>query len=632
MSGLSMPFTSDQEQLLVRLKDARPEDLQAEIASRYSIIIWLKNHLNSRLPIFRLPGEILVVIFLYYKAAMEAAAHAQAQTSSPFHFLRARHSRFAWLRVTHVCHHWRTVALDAPQMWTSFHVTAQDCEFIREILERSKGMPLNIQASLDNGRNPKPVQSILAEMHRVQTLELELYPQMNHHLCNAAVPFEAPRLQSLTLRSTEKQASSVTDMPSLFDACHLPELRELIMFGYKPRWTSNIFAPTLTRLTLSCWGRYATSFPTLLDALCRMSALEDLNVTGGSVSVSLAEQGEIAGRQAVLPKLKHLNFTTSSMKMMYVIDCLVIPASCKTAFCLRSLDVVVSTSLAPLSDTILSKLSGATSVGSHTPFRTFAILKDPETPTTIILAFWKDLLPTSNLDLGDASTPKPDLQVSVMLYPVTPEDIQEFCGTLPLREIEVLSVGLATCEMKPETSWSTLLILLQSLNTVRLHDGAAAIGLYSMLTVYRGLSPSGQREFYAPGMKVLVLDRIRMREAFHPDDDLVLELVADALQARKDSGSGVEQLVVKNCINMGAKDIEVLQPSVAEVIWDGMESYEEVIFPTPFPQFRYTLGFPGSVISADGTDHGACEEVEGGVEGGSGSASRNVSGYGECMF
>ncbi|THH30041.1 hypothetical protein EUX98_g4148 [Antrodiella citrinella] len=391
------------------------------------------------IPVFRLPNEILSGTFLLYKAAM------YAEQASCTH---GRPDPLAWIRISHVCQHWRSVALSTPQLWTDFHVVGQDPQFVMEMLALSKRMSVTVKAELYKGRNPQPIQALLAEIHRVESLELELAPPVNR-LLESAAPSVAPRLRCLTLCSTDKDSLTVTPMPTVFNDCEFPVLQELTVSGYRLQWSSNILAPTLTRLKVTCWGRYAAPVAAILQALALMPLLENLDLSGCVTPFPLAEQEALlsmAIKPVTLGRLTQLCMTTTSIFMTTLLDSLIIPATCKISLCLRSTSIVGNTSLEPLSNAILSKLSGKTTIGSTTPFRTLVICKEP--PTTVVVALWRDVLPVNGLNEQHPDLPPPDLRISIMLYPVSVDDVLHMCGLLPLWDIEVLSIAPGQMEEK----------------------------------------------------------------------------------------------------------------------------------------------------------------------------------------
>ncbi|THU75236.1 hypothetical protein K435DRAFT_707500, partial [Dendrothele bispora CBS 962.96] len=102
------------------------ELIDQEIEKHQKIIRDLKTRRNLHAFISKLPPEILSIIFLLYRDEMA------------FHW-----RTLAWIRVSHICRHWRNVALGCPALWSHpiFYMPAS----VPEMLLRSKSAPLTVQ-------------------------------------------------------------------------------------------------------------------------------------------------------------------------------------------------------------------------------------------------------------------------------------------------------------------------------------------------------------------------------------------------------------------------------------------------------------------------------------------------------
>ncbi|KAF5310141.1 hypothetical protein D9619_010579 [Psilocybe cf. subviscida] len=96
-------------------------------------ILVLKTRRNTYAPISRLPSELLVKIF----AELRGDDDDDDDDGSGIVDVRA------WHHVTHVCRHWRCVALNATILWTK--PPAQLHEYTLLMLERSRTTPLKIK-------------------------------------------------------------------------------------------------------------------------------------------------------------------------------------------------------------------------------------------------------------------------------------------------------------------------------------------------------------------------------------------------------------------------------------------------------------------------------------------------------
>lgn len=89
---------------------------------------------NSSAPIMRIPPEILVKIFVHYQNTF---------------FLHWNPEE--WIKVTHVCHFFRQVALASPTLWSRIYFRSGDqtktyLRGLKEYLLRSKQAPLTVFA------------------------------------------------------------------------------------------------------------------------------------------------------------------------------------------------------------------------------------------------------------------------------------------------------------------------------------------------------------------------------------------------------------------------------------------------------------------------------------------------------
>lgn len=99
--------------------EAHPGRASAKLAADPQHASRLLSH-NAKVPINRLPGELLLEIFYVHKLSSA---------------LR--------IGLTHVCHHWRELALTSPLLWTAICLEDR-VEFVDACLRRSAVAPLTI--------------------------------------------------------------------------------------------------------------------------------------------------------------------------------------------------------------------------------------------------------------------------------------------------------------------------------------------------------------------------------------------------------------------------------------------------------------------------------------------------------
>ncbi|KAJ3526209.1 hypothetical protein NMY22_g10257 [Coprinellus aureogranulatus] len=223
----------------------------------------------------QLPAEILSSIFLLvlYHHREKVLYHGENEGAR-------------WIRVTHVCRHWRQVALGCPTLWAelSFANTALtevmlsrsrnapltvECfskggreveDILRPLLSQSErfrvfwlGLPsgveaFNIDAILSNWLGPGPLLESLKLISHQRDCTIEFPPRLGSH--------DAPALKSLTLINCNIRSWGSLPLPHGMTDLYLdpPFDRELSRNNARPSWNQFLasFAsmPSLNRLTL----------------------------------------------------------------------------------------------------------------------------------------------------------------------------------------------------------------------------------------------------------------------------------------------------------------------------------------------------------------------------------------------
>ena len=169
-----------------------PEEDEAR--KHFHTISELRFRENTTNPIARLPPEILGYIFLWHVAIEQK-----------FSWRWGGEDYYRWMRVTHVCHHWREVALNTPRLWTNIFVvfTIGLEDRINSFLARSGQAPLRLHIETDNlvQTNSDWASTTQRAMSQVIRAEaLKLVGSATSQLAAAYLPSTAPILQSLDLR------------------------------------------------------------------------------------------------------------------------------------------------------------------------------------------------------------------------------------------------------------------------------------------------------------------------------------------------------------------------------------------------------------------------------------------------
>ena len=197
----------------------------------------------------RLPPEVLSTIFRYLVVA-------------GVYPTRPGHRNIHWIQVTHVCTHWRRVALDCPDLWT-IDIPLSLPKLAKEMLNRSKMAPLTIATTVfpEKCLHPKSINSTLADsMIRIQTFS------------NRALIKPAPLLKSFSIYCAE---SSPDMLPKGIFSGEAPRLREVALGNCTLDWDEP-FLSTLKLESMSILHSARLSMDGLMSVLSRMPDLRTL--------------------------------------------------------------------------------------------------------------------------------------------------------------------------------------------------------------------------------------------------------------------------------------------------------------------------------------------------------------------
>jgi hypothetical protein len=198
-------------------------------------LVPLRREWDSFAPISRLPPELLSLVFCHVRdtIAEELDGHYDA-FDNPFAFER-RSAVKDWMKISHVCHSWREVALNTVSLWSHLVVTRSNYKWAEECLRRSKGSSFVLYA-----------ESVADSHHPSRILLRELKNHMG-------------RCRELNLRDFTTGDS--IEFLSQIDTSHL------IHFHYSHRFYSNSSASQ--RLSL----------PLIDDSLLRADSLRHLSIS-----------------------------------------------------------------------------------------------------------------------------------------------------------------------------------------------------------------------------------------------------------------------------------------------------------------------------------------------------------------
>ena len=283
---------------------------------------------NSLAPISSLPTEIIAIIFSILRLSNAPLAGG-------------KRDHLAWLRVTHVCHQWRWIALNNPLFWAHIDFTNITLAGVVEMLARAENAPLHLEAWLTSLRRgntrfnafKKELQSRITNICRLEIGADAFF--IRKTLKQLASP--AHTLESLSLSTQaiyQLRTTSRASIPDTLFGGTAPRLSFLELHKCNICWKS----PLLKGLRhLEIYGPSQRARPSLsvwLDALDEMPQLKELVLRSASpIAPPFPLNIE---RTVTLPYLTHLNISASSGDCALALSHLVLPALTRLCITARS--------------------------------------------------------------------------------------------------------------------------------------------------------------------------------------------------------------------------------------------------------------------------------------------------------
>ncbi|KAI9455928.1 hypothetical protein BJY52DRAFT_1417305 [Lactarius psammicola] len=290
----------------------------------------LRHRRNALAPISSLSTEVITAIFSFLRVPVPSSLLT----------LYKKPDDLAWLRVAHVCHHWREIALNQPLFWSHVDFTVLSSDGAAEILARAKAVPLYLEARVpighwDDARFSEFQKQLQARVSHIRHLGISAeYFHLRKTL--EGLVLSAPTLESLSLSSEEyrhrAKSSRVSVPDTLFDGT-TPRLSQLEIRNCAINWKSPLLKglryleirtpSTNARPSLSIW----------LDALDEMPQLKTLTLHSASpIAPSYASLPSSIERTATLPSLAHLNISASVRDCGLALAHLVLPELTELSF------------------------------------------------------------------------------------------------------------------------------------------------------------------------------------------------------------------------------------------------------------------------------------------------------------
>lgn len=531
--------------------EQRIDELMNEVSA-------LRSCLNAATCTGRLPPEILSCIFL------------KAQENDPFP------NRFTWIRLTHVCRHWRAVALSCPVLWSNIVVPNKalvDC-----MLHRSKGTLLRLDLDYANSflYTTKSFEVILPKVFahgdRLRSVKLGITDAAM--LCD--FPKTVAQLQELVLTYQNTKDDAKSHLPAHILQQGAPKLEHLTISGFTISWTaipsplsptflkieqrppSNRLCPEalgnsivqmtgLRNLEIAHFLPNDSSTPLPYPTL--MLNLQSLTLTDGVVPL-LAFFQSCAAVQA---ERIHLDITDASWNIESVGACFA-----KLAALWKDPATSAYRSQTGMQGLVLDGLD----------FKEWG----PRTQTFILGAWFRPFHRKS----------KPDLRISLSVSEsLAPQVLTSFATAFDLSPIRWLKVAVGNCHCLGP-AWREVIAPLPNLETIKF-SAADILGFTSVMdqpwaeAVYKEASDPERLGNAILASFFPALSSIECHDVdFDPNRDKeAREYVADFAHVfeRWPKTHPLRQLHIKGCTNFISEDFDYFQQTVPNlaVEWDGVE-------------------------------------------------------------
>lgn len=554
--------------------------IEDEINVYSAHILRLKTTFNALAPISRLPLETLCTIFSLATGTYSCNESSGAAPNG------------GMISVSHVCKHWRNVALSCPTLWSAINFNTLIPECIPEFLSRSQEVPLSISWIIKDsysphfptvGDEPADKNSSLAlvlrnQLWRVRSLSLVLhYNREDMVLRRLNVP--APLLESLNIHCTKFTELSSEAYEVVHQNLASGKLRRLDLTCIPMTW-SQVSLPHLTHLSIT--GRLHfdahshTNVGLLLDAISRMPMLESLASQGALAHPSVDASTE--STQMTLPHLRSLRLTEHVFNCIRILDAMVVPSLNHLCMDVQGNEDIVTVAQ-QLASAVAAKAGGSYTFGTvtvdfglHTTGGHLCAYGDVYDIATIYKLFRaedKTCLPALNVRFGDLEVRGTDLHAILC----------EICRLLPLDSVLTLLVGGS--RILPDF-WMVLLPKAHHVESLLISDS----GMSGELTFPEVLTPSlsqleGEDDRGHEQPSVLSrLNQLALATCnfYNPDfgdwtnsssaGETLLTRLLGCLTARAEEGMGIKNLYLFHTINLSQRDVDILKNSVDHLEWD----------------------------------------------------------------
>ncbi|GJE87439.1 hypothetical protein PsYK624_035220 [Phanerochaete sordida] len=514
----------------------------------------------------RLPNELLGEIFLVYSDGWFFSP-ADEQSSGTY---------YGWVRITHVCFHWRVVALNTALLWSIIPVHTFDSTVA--FLQRSEETRLHVSGtmSIKNKDRLLAWSRIFTSSARITTLEIVTHEAKD--TLAASIHLRATHngfgsLRRLALRGCDDgpwldhHKAPETQLGDIFPLLALLEVKNF-PWPVAQRFISA--SSSLRALQIDCSAFRSAGWQTVLDTLANLVSLRHLSIIDSTPldnDPPPVPDSPVSRRIVVLPSLCGLWIALgdSGKESAFLLACLHFPARAVLGVtCLADPDSVQSVSgLSLFTEEIVQKLCSKPAVGPALPMRTMVIRQDlAEEEEQLNVQLYS--LPALVFNPEGATTDDVlDIPAGITL------DMQGFSDDDVVRQLASF----------PSSSLVSLAIggpISVTAHSIRLGVGhlsnisTLCISSTAVYPVLQALTPclSYPRVLF-PALKTLHVNCITLLGPKCTCSHF--EVLRTALERRAKLNTRLNDLLISGSYSVYEKELEVLRAHVGEIVWDGLD-------------------------------------------------------------
>jgi hypothetical protein len=490
----------------------------------------LKTRRNTLAYISRLPTEIISRIFT-------TLAHSSCMDHD---------SDLSWIRsVTAVCGHWRTIALECPNLWSI--IVCSKPNWVGEMLKRSKMTPLIIKAD-DLKLTPNLLGIVrLALQHISRIRELHLAGSgFDLSLLLDPIDEPAPLLRSLCLSNTDDILGGEYELPETLFVCGGHHLHRLELTNCSILWKSPLLCGLIHFKFKNSSDVARIAVTQLLEVLGNMPLLETLDLEGLSFIASSDT------KRAHLSRLTSLRLSSTTPEGARFLNHISFPASTSLKLCCW-LDTVNDHS------TVCDAVSLVWNGKDGSKLLRCLLIHSPAAGSAILQGW------ITNERGHECPSGPAQIDIELAWYDLGNREndaIINLCNTLSLTDVRTLY------QEDSDLSEVTLLNVFDHLTSLRtLHfNGWCAIELLSALST-RLEEKDNTGEIFLPSLHDLWLKGVNFEGTSDLPDPF--GLLQDCLMTRCHWNAELQGLYLREC-GLYPDEVNLLREIVVDVDWDGI--------------------------------------------------------------